>query len=62
VICAGQSHDSASHFTGDMLARRAHAVGLHQPLPSYPAWIDTLVSFDPSRVVFAHGLSVWEPA
>lgn len=62
VICAGQSHDSASHFTGDMLAHQAHADGLHQPLPSYPAWIDALTRFDPSRVVFAHDLAVWEPA
>jgi N-acyl homoserine lactone hydrolase len=62
VICAGQSHDSASLFTGDMLARHAHADGVHGPLPTYPAWIDTLARFDPSRVVFAHVLAVWEPA
>jgi N-acyl homoserine lactone hydrolase len=62
VICAGQSHDSASLFCGDMLAHQAHGDGLDPPLPSYPAWIDVLARFDPSRVVFAHDLSVWEPA
>lgn len=62
VICAGQSHDSASLFTGDMLAHQAHADGLDEPLPAFPAWIDVIARFDPSRVVFAHDLSVWEPA
>jgi N-acyl homoserine lactone hydrolase len=62
VICAGQSHDSASLFTGDMLARQAHADGLDEPLPPYPAWIDAIARLDPSRVVFAHDLSIWEPA
>jgi N-acyl homoserine lactone hydrolase len=62
VICAGQSHDSASLFSADMLARQARTDGAHEPLPVHPEWIDTLAGFDPSRVVFAHDLAVWEPA
>ena len=61
VICAGQSHDSASFFTHDALARRAEADGVADPLPVSPAWMDTLLRFDPARVVFAHDLAVWEP-
>jgi hypothetical protein len=45
-----------------MLARQAHADGLDEPLPPYPAWIDAIARLDPSRVVFAHDLSIWEPA
>ena len=61
VICAGQSHDSASLFTYDALAHRAHAEGVDEPLPVSPAWMETLLRFDPARVVFAHDLAVWEP-
>lgn len=61
VICAGQSHDSASLFTYDALAQRARAEGVAEPLPVSPAWMETLLRFDPARVVFAHDLAVWEP-
>lgn len=61
VICAGQSHDSASMFASDVMAWQAHADGLDEPLPAYPAWLETLASFDPARVVFAHDFSVWQP-
>jgi N-acyl homoserine lactone hydrolase len=61
VICAGQSHDSASLFTADMLAHQARADGVDAPLPPVPPWLGSMARFDPSRVVFAHDLSVWEP-
>jgi N-acyl homoserine lactone hydrolase len=54
IVVAGQSHDNASLFTGDVLSQRA-GVGHH------PAWIDRLLAFDPRQVVFAHDNAVWTP-
>jgi glyoxylase-like metal-dependent hydrolase (beta-lactamase superfamily II) len=61
VVLAGQSHDHASDFTADELARRASGSGQPQPLPDYPGWLDRLLELDPRRIVFAHDLAVWEP-
>ncbi|AGL20449.1 beta-lactamase domain protein [Actinoplanes sp. N902-109] len=61
VIVAGQSHDHALAFTGDVLAHRAHRDGVDQPLPVPPRWVPRLLEFDPARVVFAHDNAVWEP-
>ncbi|BCJ54635.1 hypothetical protein Asp14428_61100 [Actinoplanes sp. NBRC 14428] len=61
VVVAGQSHDHAAGFTGDVLARRAARDGAEPPLPVPPAWMDRLLGFDPARVVFAHDNAVWEP-
>jgi len=54
VIVAGQSHDNATLFTGDVLARHA---GVGAP----PSWIDRLMALDPREVVFAHDNAVWTP-
>jgi N-acyl homoserine lactone hydrolase len=54
VVVAGQSHDNATLFTGDVLSQRA-GVGHH------PVWIDRLLAFDPRQVVFAHDNAVWMP-
>jgi N-acyl homoserine lactone hydrolase len=54
VVVAGQSHDNASLFTGDVLSQRA-GVGRR------PVWIDRLLAFDPRQVVFAHDNAVWTP-
>jgi N-acyl homoserine lactone hydrolase len=54
VIVAGQSHDNATLFTGDVLARHA---GVGAP----PPWIDRLLALDPRQVVFAHDNAVWTP-
>ncbi|BCJ42530.1 hypothetical protein GCM10010168_07280 [Actinoplanes ianthinogenes] len=54
VIVAGQSHDHATAFTGDVLARRA-AIG--RPAP----WLDRLLALDPRQVLFAHDNAVWVP-
>jgi N-acyl homoserine lactone hydrolase len=62
VICAGQSHDNASLFAYDALARQADADGSAGALPTWPEWMETLLRFDPARVVFAHDLSTWEPS
>ena len=54
VVVAGQSHDNATLFTGDVLARHA---GVGEP----PAWLERLLAFDPRQVVFAHDNAVWTP-
>jgi N-acyl homoserine lactone hydrolase len=61
VIVAGQSHDSASQYAADALALRARREGHGEPLPITPEWLARLEQLDPSRVVFAHDHSVWEP-
>ncbi|MGI8699788.1 MAG: N-acyl homoserine lactonase family protein [Nocardioidaceae bacterium] len=61
VVVAGQSHDSASAFSADVLARSAHLAGHSEPLPTPPQWLDRLLDLDPSRVVFAHDHAVWMP-
>ncbi len=61
VIVAGQSHDTATQYAADQLAWQAHRDGHGQPLPSVPAWIDTLQQFDPRVVYFAHDRSSWTP-
>ena len=61
VIVAGQSHDTATAYGGDVLAWRAARDGHQPPLPAAPEWIDRLQRFDPARVVFAHDHAVWEP-
>ena len=61
VVVAGQSHDSASDYAADALARRAALDGHPPPLPAPAAWIDRLTRLDPARVVFAHDHSVWVP-
>jgi N-acyl homoserine lactone hydrolase len=54
VIVAGQSHDNATLFTGDVLGRQA-GVGVAA------AWLDRLLELDPRQVVFAHDNALWTP-
>lgn len=61
IVLAGQSHDSASSYSADVLAWRAHHDGCHQPLPVPPAWVDRLQRLDPAWVVFAHDHASWQP-
>jgi N-acyl homoserine lactone hydrolase len=61
VVVAGQSHDTATAYAADALARHAARDGHGEPLPVPPEWIDRLLAFDPSRVYFAHDHSVWIP-
>jgi glyoxylase-like metal-dependent hydrolase (beta-lactamase superfamily II) len=61
IVLAGQSHDQASQWSADVLASEARQLGLDEPLPTYPAWVDRLKQFDPRRVVFAHDAAVWTP-
>lgn len=62
VVLAGQSHDTASAWSADVLAHSARALGHDEPLPVAPAWMERLLAFDPRRVVFAHDAAVWEPS
>ena len=61
VVLAGQSHDTASAYSGDALARRAALEGHAPPLPVPPAWMDRLQRLDPAAVYFAHDHAVWQP-
>jgi len=61
VVLAGQSHDTASAWSADVLAASAARLGHTEPLPVPPAWMARLLEFDPRRVVFAHDAAVWEP-
>jgi N-acyl homoserine lactone hydrolase len=60
VVLAGQSHDTASAWSADVLAVRARMLGHENPVPTAPAWMERLLAFDPRRVVFAHDAAVWE--
>jgi N-acyl homoserine lactone hydrolase len=61
VVLAGQSHDTATDFSADMLAVRATADG-HQPaVPISRDWVRRLRELDPSAVYFAHDHAVWIP-
>ncbi|MGO9198225.1 MAG: MBL fold metallo-hydrolase, partial [Acidimicrobiales bacterium] len=61
IVVAGQTHDTTSEYSADLLAWRARQEGHAPPLPTTPAWIDRLQELDPRRVVFAHDHAVWEP-
>jgi N-acyl homoserine lactone hydrolase len=61
LVLAGQSHDTASAWSADVLATQAREFGHHDPLLSAPAWMARLLQFDPRRVLFAHDAAVWEP-
>ncbi len=61
VVVAGQSHDTATAYSADVLARRAAQEGHPPPLPVAPAWVNRLQRLDPARVLFAHDHAVWQP-
>jgi N-acyl homoserine lactone hydrolase len=63
VVVAGQSHDNATLFTGDVLAREARETraGREAGLGEPPAWLDRLLALDPKQVLFAHDNAVWTP-
>lgn len=61
VVLAGQSHDTASAYSTDVLARQARVDGVPEPLPGCPSWVDRLQHMDPATVVFAHDHAAWQP-
>ena len=58
VIVAGQSHDTASGYSTDVLSWRA---GHAQSVPSAPERIGLLQARDPKAVYFAHDHAVSVP-
>jgi N-acyl homoserine lactone hydrolase len=62
VVLAGQSHDTATAYSADVLAVRAASEGHEPPLPVTPAWMSRLRDLDPARVYFAHDHAVWMPS
>jgi N-acyl homoserine lactone hydrolase len=61
IVLAGQSHDTGTDYSADVLAWRANQDRHDPPLPIPPAWIDRLQQFDPAKVYFAHDHAVWSP-
>jgi N-acyl homoserine lactone hydrolase len=61
IVLAGQSHDTASQWSADVLAARALELGHAPPLPPASPWIARLLEFDPKQVVFAHDAAIWVP-
>ncbi|MGH3496705.1 MAG: MBL fold metallo-hydrolase [Nocardioidaceae bacterium] len=61
VIVAGQSHDTATAYSADVLARTARRDHHLGPLSATPSWIDRLQALDPRKVFFAHDHAVWIP-
>ncbi len=59
VVVAGQSHDTASAYSADVLAWQANRLGHPPPLPVPPAWIERIQELDPKEVHFAHDHAVW---
>ena len=62
VVLAGQSHDTATAYSADVLAVRAASEGHEPPLPMTPAWVSRLRDLDPALVYFAHDHAVWVPS
>jgi N-acyl homoserine lactone hydrolase len=61
VVVAGQTHDTATGFSSELLGLRAEQDG-HSPGVTAPhSWMERLRRLDPARVVFAHDHSVWVP-
>lgn len=61
IVLAGQSHDTATAYSADVLALSAEADSDGEPLPILPAWVSRLHGLDPARVYFAHDHAVWVP-
>lgn len=61
LVLAGQAHDTASHWSSDVLAARAPALGHEEPLPAPSSWMAGILALDPQEVRFAHDAAVWRP-
>ncbi|MEU5163720.1 N-acyl homoserine lactonase family protein [Streptomyces sp. NPDC020875] len=61
VLLAGQAYDSASEYAAAVLAVRAAADGVEQPLPPTRPWLARVTALAPRRILFAHDHALWEP-
>ncbi len=62
VVLAGQSHDTATAYSADVLARQARIEGVPEPLAAVLRSGSTgCRQMDPATVVFAHDHAVWQP-
>jgi glyoxylase-like metal-dependent hydrolase (beta-lactamase superfamily II) len=61
VVLAGQAHDTATEFAADLRAALVSREGGDPATPTYLAWMDRVLEFDPRRILFAHDVSVVEP-
>jgi N-acyl homoserine lactone hydrolase len=59
VALAGQSFNTTSEFAAAQLGWELERSGWPAP-GSYPTWMAQLEAFEPTRVVFAHDVAVWE--
>jgi N-acyl homoserine lactone hydrolase len=60
VILAGQAMPGASDFSTAVYAHRLADEG-SEPMPPFPDWLPRLLEFQPTRVMFAHDLAIWQP-
>ena len=59
VALAGQSFNTTSEFAAAQLGWELERSGWPAP-GSYPNWMARLEEFEPTRVLFAHDVAVWE--
>jgi N-acyl homoserine lactone hydrolase len=59
VALAGQSFNTTSEFAAAQLGFALERSGWPAP-GTYPDWMARLEEFEPSRVLFAHDVAVWE--
>jgi N-acyl homoserine lactone hydrolase len=59
VALAGQSFNTTSEFAAAQLSWELERSGWPAP-GSYPDWMARLEAFEPTRVLFAHDVAVWE--
>jgi N-acyl homoserine lactone hydrolase len=63
VLIAGQATNDASEYARAQLAWQVRHGGTDEDAPEVAGWVARVQEeFDPSRVLFAHDLAVWEPA
>lgn len=61
VVVAGQSHDTATDYSADVLSVREADDGHAPSVPMPPDWVRRLDELDPRRVYFAHDHAIWVP-
>lgn len=59
VALAGQSFNTTSEFAAAQLAWQLERADWPHPA-GYPGWMAMLEAFEPTRVLFAHDVAVWE--